>query len=75
LLALVEMTRVTIGPGINIKTKVMSKKAENNCQFIDPLFACAHIANRHPTTPAATATAAAAWFHARKMVEAIYATT
>jgi hypothetical protein len=30
------MTRVTIGPGIRNKTRVMSRNAVNNCQFIDP---------------------------------------
>jgi hypothetical protein len=28
------MTSVTIGPGVNIKTVVISRKAANNSQFI-----------------------------------------
>jgi hypothetical protein len=36
LLALVAMTRVTIGPGTRISTVVMSRNAVNRCQFIEP---------------------------------------
>jgi hypothetical protein len=36
LLALVATTKVTIGPGIKTNTKVMSRKAVNNSQFISP---------------------------------------